>query len=61
MGNLAYEMLGRVTWFVGKRKLKAYFTTPERRRNRRIIGGAAVLAVGAIAAGAVLSRSDATS
>lgn len=61
MGNLAYEMLGRVTWFVGKRKVKSYFTSPARRRNRRIAGGAAVLVIGAIAAGAALSRSDAAS
>lgn len=59
MGNLAYEALGRVTWFVGKRKVKSYFTSPARRRNRKIAGGVAVLAIGAVVAGAVLSRSGA--
>lgn len=59
MGNLAYEILGRVTWFAWKRKFKAYFTTPARRRKRRTAAGIAVLVIGAVAVGAALSRPDA--
>jgi hypothetical protein len=55
MGNLAYEMLGRVTWIRIKRKTKNYLTTPERRRNRKI-AGFTILVIGAVGTSVALSR-----
>lgn len=57
MSNLFYESLGRVTWAVGKRRVRKALT-PQRSRKSLVVG-TAVVAVAVIAAGAVFARAHA--
>lgn len=57
MGNVFYEALGRVTWAVGKRKVKQAITPSK--SHRRAFVAVTVVTVGAVAAGAVLARTNA--
>jgi beta-lactamase regulating signal transducer with metallopeptidase domain len=56
MSNLAYEVLGRVTWTVQKRKIRSYFTPQKNRRRRRIFGGVTLLVVSAVVAAELATR-----
>ena len=58
MGNVFYETLGRVTWAVGKRKVKQAIT-PEKSHRRALLAVTAV-ALGAVTAGAILARTNAS-
>lgn len=57
MGNIFYESLGRVTWAVGKHKVKRAIA-PSKSHKRTFLA-ITVIAVGAVAAGAVLARTNA--
>lgn len=57
MGNIFYESLGRVTWAVGKRRVKQAIT-PSKSHKRTFLA-ISVIAVGAVAAGAVFARTNA--
>lgn len=57
MSNIFYESLGRVTWAVGKRKVRKALT-PQRSRKSLFVA-TAVVAVAVVAAGAVLARAHA--
>lgn len=57
MGNIFYESLGRVTWAVGKRKVRQAIT-PSKSHKRAYLA-ISVVAIGAIATGAVLARTNA--
>lgn len=54
MPRIFYESLGRITWAVGKRKAKQALT-PQRSRKSLLVA-TTVVAVGAVAAGAILAR-----
>jgi hypothetical protein len=56
MSNLAYEVIGRVTWAVQKRKFRGYFTPEKNRRRRRIVGGVTLLVVSAVVAAELAAR-----
>jgi hypothetical protein len=56
MSNVFYESLGRVTWFVAKRKVRAAIT-PHQPRTKKGWFGATLLVTGVAIIGAtVLSR-----
>lgn len=57
MGNIFYETLGRVTWSVGKRKVKRAITPSRSRKNFFAVIG--VAAVAAVIGGAILARTHA--
>lgn len=57
MGNIFYESLGRVTWAVGKRKARQAIT-PSKSHKRTFLA-ISLVAIGAVAAGAVLARTNA--
>lgn len=57
MSNIFYESLGRVTWAVGKRKVRNALI-PQRSRKSLVVG-TAVIAVAVIVGGAVLARAHA--
>jgi hypothetical protein len=62
MSNLAYETLGRVTWAVGKRKVRNYLAPakPKKKsRGKRAVLVLGVFVVGVIVAGAALERASA--
>jgi hypothetical protein len=56
MSNFAYEALGRVTWAVGKRRVRSYFTPEKNRRRVRIAGGVTLLVVSAVVAAELATR-----
>lgn len=59
MSNLAYETLGRVTWAVGKRKVRSYFVPKKKSRGKRAVLLLGAVALGVIVAGAALERASA--
>lgn len=59
MSNIAYETLGRVTWAVGKRKVRNYFVPAKGHRVKRGFIVLGVVAVGVVVAGAALERASA--
>jgi hypothetical protein len=59
MSNIAYETLGRVTWAIGKRKVRNYFVPAKSHRVRRGLIVVSVVAVGVVVAGAALERANA--
>lgn len=59
MSNIAYEALGRLTWSVGKRKLRRYLVPARGNRAKRGLIVVGVLAVAVVAAGAALERHSA--
>jgi hypothetical protein len=58
MSNIAYETLGRVTWAVGKRKVRGYFIPAKGHRVKRGFIVFSVVAVGVVVAGAALERAN---
>ncbi|MGK2878067.1 MAG: hypothetical protein ACSLFF_05770 [Solirubrobacterales bacterium] len=59
MSNLAYETLGRVTWIVGKRKVKHALVPTKPRRARRILLIVSGVVVAVVVVGAALERAAA--
>lgn len=57
MGNVFYESLGRVTWAVGKYRVKRAIT-PSKSHKRAFVA-VSVVTVGAVVAGAILARTNA--
>ncbi|MGB1583898.1 MAG: hypothetical protein ACPHCI_08945 [Solirubrobacterales bacterium] len=57
MGRIFYETLGRITWAVGKHKVKRAITPTRSRRNFFAVVG--VAAVAAVIGGAILARTNA--
>lgn len=57
MGNIFYESIGRVTWAVGKHKVKRAIT-PSKSHKRAVLA-ITVIGAAAIATGAILARTNA--
>lgn len=57
MGNIFYESIGRVTWAVGKHKVKRAIT-PSKSHKRAFLA-ITVIGAAAIATGAILARTNA--
>lgn len=55
MSRFAYEMLGRATWVVGKRKIRSYVSGSDR-RAARWVGLTMLLVIGGIVAGEMSAR-----
>lgn len=56
MSNIAYETLGRVTWAVGKRKVRSAFVPKKKSRGKRAVLVIGAVALGVFIAGAALER-----
>jgi hypothetical protein len=59
MSNLAFETLGRVTWAIGKRKVRSYLVAKQPSRGKRAVLVLGVAVVGIFVAGAALERASA--
>lgn len=58
MSNIAYETLGRVTWAVGKRKVRSYFVPAKAHRVKRGFIVLGLVVIGVVVAGAALERAS---